>query len=195
MYNYNKKSKYIINRILEGVNIRQVLSEGAANDKYILLTHNAEQLFDDFDSAKKAYDECSDVYKFLYQPDKTYFVGTLTSTGSVIGHDHRNHRDVVKCVGLFMAKNKNQISKFLEKAGWYHQGSSGSSSKARLYGNGPYGSLYQSNTDLEQFKQYVQVYYLTSYNIAYPNKLESGFGAVDIQSYPANRMSNPYNLS
>ena len=159
---------------------------------YTLYVNGEEKReYPSFEEAKKAYDECGYIEKFLYQPDKTYFVGTLSSTGSIIGHDHMYHRDTAKCTGLFLADNKNQIAKFLEKANWHHGGSSSRSSKARLYGNKGYGCLYNSKDDFNAFEYTVLHDYLNQYNINYSFKLDDSFGAIDVKTYKG---GNPYRL-
>ena len=156
------------------VPVKEDLDRG---DKYILFTQDGETEFDDFESAKQAYKEHSGNDKFLYQPDKTYFLGTVVSTSYVTGHDHRRHKNTAKITGLFIAKNKNQINKFLEKSGWKTpRGDDGT--VARLYGNGPYGSLCQSNTDWERFKLNLNSYF---YKIdRYASALDADFGAIDV---------------
>ena len=168
-------------------------------DKYILYTRNNKTEYDTFEEAKKAYEKCPELYKFLYQPDKVYFLGTISSTGKKVGHDHKLHRTVAKCYGLFMAENKNQIKRYLEKAAWYRQGADtyySEPSKARLYGNGPYGSLYQNNdnqwTGWEHFEHDLQFWYLQESNISYPHRLDDTYGAIDV-SKPVIR-DNPYRL-
>ena len=136
-----------------------------------------------FEEAKKAYDECGYVVKFLYEPDKTYFVATLSSTGSIIGHDHMYHRNTAKCTGLFVAENKNQIAKFLEKANWHHGGSSSRSTKARLYGNRGYGRLFNSKDNFEDFECMLLHDYLDNCNINYFSKLNESLGAIDVKTY------------
>ena len=162
------------------------------NNKYILYTRNTKTVFDSIQEAKEAFEKRQGEPRFLYQPDKTYFVGTMSSTGSVVGHDHMYHKSVAKCTGLFIAKNKNQIKVFLEKACWYHGGASWST-KARLYGKGPYGSLYQSNIEdeWELFEYEIQDYYLSPSNINSFSKLKDSYGAIDIKTYKG---CNPYKL-
>lgn len=170
-------------------------------DKYILYTPNTRTEYETFEEALVAYNNCSELHKFLYQPDKTYFLGTLSSTGYKIGYDHKYHKHVAKCYGLFMADNPNQIKNFLTKVGWHHQGSSRNSNKARLYGNGPYGSLYQSNSDDERygwdyFNSTIQGDYLVGSNIRNFNKLRDDFGAIDVTKVSKYNSScnNPYKL-
>lgn len=162
-------------------------------NKYILYfdsSNGIENLeFVHFDEAEEAYENCNSQIKFLYQPDKTYFVGTLSSTGYKVGHDHLYHKDTAKCTGLFIAKNKNQIAKFLEKVNWHHQGAS-ESSKARLYGNKGYGFLYKDDND--EFEYHLAQYYLSSFNIQFPSMIESGFGAIDIENYKSK--GNPFRM-
>ena len=175
--------------------------DDATPDKYILYTPKARAEYDTFEEALKAYNNCSESHKFLYQPDKTYFLGTLSSTGYKVGHDHKYHKDIAKCYGLFIADNPNQISRFLTKVDWHHQGSSRNSSKARLYGNGPYGSLYSSNSNDGQygwdyFDSAIQRNYLAGDNICYFHKLSDDFGAIDVTKADKyiGSYNNPYRL-
>ena len=163
------------------------------NNKYILYTANTKTVFDSFEEAKEAYKNCSEEPRFLYQPDKIYFLGTLSSTGYEIGHDHMYHKSVAKCEALFEAKNKNQIKVFLENACWHHQGSSSRSTKARLYGKGPYGCLYQSNVDEDwpSFEYVLQREYLSPSNIKAFFEIEDSYGAIDIKTF---EKYNPYRL-
>lgn len=163
------KNKYILYMVSESSDVKQ--SE-----------------YDCFEDAKIAYENCGSHLRFLYQPNKTYFIGTLSSTGYKIGHDHQYHKDTAKCTGLFIAENKNQIKKFLDKANWHH-GNAFKSSKARLYGNRGYGSLYRNDED--GFEYELIQNYLSSFNINYSFMLDSGFGAVDIETY---KERNPYRL-
>lgn len=161
-------------------------------DKYALYFVNngvAKLDFVHFDEAKEAYKNCNSQIKFLYQPDKTYFIATLSSTGYKVGFDHLYHKDTAKCTGLFIAENKNQIAKFLNKVNWHHQGAS-ESSKARLYGNKGYGFLYKDDSD--EFEYHLTQYYLSSFNIQFSSMIESGFGAIDIENYK--RKENPYRM-
>ena len=168
-------------------------------DNYILYTADSKEVFNTFDEAVAAYKSIPHGRpKFLYQPDKTYFLGTLSSTGYRIGHDHAYHKDTAKCYGLFIARNVNQISTFLSRVAWKHKGSSTKSSSARLYGNGPYGSLYKvdrnvSTKDWDRFEYALQRDYLWESNIQYTYLLDSGFGAIDVTN--TERMQNPYALS
>ena len=162
-------------------------------DKYILYFESKGKIekikYDSFNEAKESYEKCDSLIRFLYQPNKTYFIGTLSSTGYKVGHDHLYHKDTAKCTGLFIAKNKNQIMKFLDKANWHHQGAS-NSSKARLYGNKGYGFLLKN--DNNEFEYRIINYYLTSFNIGFPSMLESGFGAIDLEKYYSR--NNPYRI-
>ena len=164
------------------------------NKKFILYTANTKTVFDSFEEAREAYKSCSENPRFLYQPDKIYFLGTLSSTGYEVGHDHMYHKSVAKCEALFEAKNKNQIKVFLKNnARWHHQGSATRSTKARLYGNGPYGYLYQSNIedDWLSFEFVLQHYYLSPTNIQAFFEIEDSYGAIDIKIFKGH---NPYRL-
>ena len=168
------------------------------NDKYILYTPDTKTEYDSFEEAKQSYNDCKENLKFLYQPDKVYFLGTISSSGLYIGHDHMYHKTTGKCYGLFIADNKNQIKAFLNKALWKHQGASAHITNARLYGNGPYGSLYQSNSDdirtgWDAFDNSIQQDYLSNGNITFPSWLQEGFGAIDVKTYNG-RGKNPYRL-
>lgn len=154
-----------------------------------------KEVYETFEEAKSAYDSCPDAYKFLYQPDETYFLGTISVTGYKVGRDHSYHKDTAKAYGLFTAKNKSQVAKFLDSVGWKHLGAS-KSSKARLYGNGPYGSLYRvnrnsSDVDWTEFERALYRDYFRN-NIIYPSMLDSGFGAVDVASGQPRRC--PYEM-
>ena len=163
-------------------------------DKYILYFESKGKIekikYDSFNEAKESYEKCGSLIRFLYQPNKTYFIGTLSSTGYKVGHDHLYHKDTAKCTGLFIAENKNQIMKFLDKINWHHQGA-GKSSKARLYGNKGYGFLVKNDND--NFEDYLIDDYLNSFNINYPSMVESGFGAINIKNYISKY--NPYRMS
>lgn len=161
------------------------------SDKYILYTRTSKTEYNSFEEAQEAYNSCGEYEKFLYQPDKTYFLGTVSATGYIIGHDHNYHKDTAKCCGLFMADNKSQVETFLKRSGWRHQGASSNRSAARLYGNGPYGSLYQSDKDWNDFDRTIQREYLTTGNINYYHQLDQGRGAIDVATYHG---SNPYKM-
>ena len=153
------------------------------NKKYIVYTPILKIEVDTFNEAESFYNMCKEP-RFLYQPDKVYFLGTLVSTGKRIGHDRLYHRSVAKCEGLFISKNKNQIKVFLEKVDWHHPGSHSESSKVRLYGKGSYGSLHQSNQDWEEFDRSIVFEYFKS-NIYSEKLLLKGYGAIDV-SIPEN---------
>ena len=195
----------IVERILNGESVRTVCSEAAllkedvseaTNDKYILFTQNGEQVFDDWESAEKAYKECPAKEKFLYAPDKDYFLCTLSSVGWRIGHDHGYHRDIAKCRALFRAKNKNQIANFLKRAEWKQGRSQAETTIARI-DNGPRGGVYNSRADWEQFKNALHRNYLWDHNISYTAALADSYGAVDVDTFQlSNGFSNcPYRFS
>ena len=152
----------------------------ANNKKYILYTSRITVEFDTFTEAETAYKNCTE-RKFLYQPEKTYFLGTLVSTGKVLGLDNLYHRRTVKCKGLFISKNKNQIKTFLEKVDWHPPVTPTDSSKVRLYKNGTTETLYQSNlkNSWEGFNRDIFQEYLTC-NIYFDKLLEKGYGAIDV---------------
>lgn len=158
------------------------------NDKYAVYTKTISY-FGSFEDAKAAWEEVSEYGAFLYDPNKTYWVGTLSSTGYNVGHDHMLHRHTAKCCGLFIAENLKQIKTFLSDVEWRYR-SNRDSSAARLYGNGPYGFLYCSKTNREEFDDSVIRYYTDS-NISYAHKLSSGYGALNVNTYHG---CNPYNI-
>lgn len=160
-------------------------------DKYILYTLTSKTEYTSQEEAEAAYNASPEYLKFLYQPDKIYFVGTISATGYIIGHDHGYHKDTAKCCGLFIADNKSQINTFLKNAHWKHQGASKGTSNARLYGNGPYGSLYRSDKDWKNFEWELLHSYLTPGNINYFHLLVPGHGAIDVKTA---RKSNPYRM-
>ena len=182
--------------------------ESANNKKYILYIKSLDSSmrveFDTSEEAIKAYNTCSEKDKFLYQPNKTYFLGTLKSTGKIVGPDHGYHRTIASCTGLFIAKNKNQIKTFLENIKgytWYNQSSEARATKARLYGNGPYGFLYSSKIEDKKYgwnlfdKSIIRKYF--SYNnIINDECLKYAYGAIDIlNSDKISYRDNPYSFS
>ncbi len=154
-----------------------------SKDKYILYARNngpvTTEQFDDYDEAVRAYKSCRGA-KFLYQPDKRYFLLTLSSTGFEYGR-----RKTVKAHGLFIAKNINQIRKFLTNdVDWRVSGGYSSDySKFRIYTGGYGDDPICSDTDFERFNYYVcrELYSLFSYS-----DLEKDFGALDVNSPPSN---------
>lgn len=146
------------------------------NNKYILYFNKDTQEFNNYDDAVRAYNNCNGCAKFLYQPDKRYFLITLSSTGFNYGK-----RNTVKAYGLFIAKNINQIRKFLANdVKWQVFGGYRSEySKFRIY-TGGYGSApVCSDTDWEKFNFMVKRE-LTSFGKSYD--LKKDFGALDVNS-------------
>jgi hypothetical protein len=150
-----------------------------ANDNYILFYGYGgknKSYFENYEDAVNAYKSCRDAYKFLYQPDKTYYLVTLSSSGFYVGHDHGYHKETLKCSALFIAKNMNQLRKFLESMkNWSRR----EYSKYRIY-TGHYGcSPVCSKTDWRKFESELQSRYLRD-KVSY--RLERGFGALDIST-------------
>lgn len=145
--------------------------------KYILYTRNSVSEFDNYEDAVDAYKSFRGE-RFLYQPDKRYFFVTLSSTGYESGR-----KTTAKIHVIFIAKNLNQIKKFLANdVDWHYPGWNPLDySKYRVYTGGYGTNPICSDTDWERFNQKV-IDYLR--DILYPHALEKDFGVIDVSSPP-----------
>lgn len=157
-------------------------------DEYILYYKDgadvSTEVFDNYEDAVNAYKQLKSYKKFLYQPDKRYFLLTLASTGFNYGK-----RCTVKTTGLFIAKNINQIRKFLDDVDWrVYGGYDKDYSKFRIY-TGGYGMNPVCSEDWEKFDDQISRHLtdLDSYN------LEKWFGALDISDPSARTRDIPFN--
>ena len=158
--------------------IRENENSTPYKDNYILYSGNDITEFSSYEDAVSAYRSCSGA-KFLYQPDKRYFFVTLSSTGYNYGK-----RDTVKAYGLFIAKNVNQIKRFLATdVDWrVFGGYRAQYSKFRVYSGGYGSEPICSDTDFDKFNYYVN----RNIRIIDPSYyLEKDFGAVSVTSTPS----------
>ena len=162
------------------------------NDKYILFTISNKTEYSTFKEAADAYDSCKEDIKFLYQPDKTYILTAISSTGVKVGRDHQYHKDTAICYALFIADSKAQVERFLREVCWRHQGAS-EANNARIY-KGSYGSYCRSDKDPETFVNLLKHVYLSDSNIKFAYMLEDGFGAIDASMPNKYRRYNPYRM-
>ena len=146
--------------------------------KYILYTIDSVSEFDNYEDAVDAYKSFHGE-KFLYQPDKRYFAVTISSTGFESGR-----KTTSKVHVIFIAKNLNQIKKFLlNDVDWHYPGYNPLDySKYRVYIGG-YGSKpVCSDIDWEGFNNEIRGYLQ---GISYPRYLEKDFGVIDVSSPPS----------
>lgn len=146
--------------------------------KYILYTRDSVSEFDNYEDAVDAYKSFHGE-KFLYQPDKRYFAVTISSTGFESGR-----KTTSKVHVIFIAKNLNQIKKFLlNDVDWHYPGYNPLDySKYRVYIGG-YGSKpVCSDIDWEGFNNEIRGYLQ---GILYPRYLEKDFGVIDVSSPPS----------
>lgn len=150
----------------------------------------------DFESKEVAlgyYNSISSGAKFFFDPEKNYLVGTLSVSTKVIRSDHKYHTETLKGTGLFIADSVNSVNVFMTKQNWKAPRGE-NSSFVRLYGNGPYGSLYQSKDVIEDrakrylFDKMVQRVLLETVDT---NALAAGQGAIDIKTYQGR---NPFKM-
>lgn len=172
-----------------------IKSGDTIHSPYILYTSTTKTEIDTFEDAKVAYNDSREL-RFLYQPDKTYYLCTISASGSVVGDDHAYYRDTAKCYGLFISRSANQIEIFLNSIGWRHQGASKNLTKARMYVDNNRSNLLKvssaNSPDFEKFEYFLQHYYLKPSNINSYYLLENGYGAIDVKNYDSKM--NPYYL-
>lgn len=168
--------------------IEEIENSMISGNEYILYYHDgpdvSTEAFDNYEDAVSAYKQLKgSVRKFLYQPDKRYFLLTLASTGFNYGK-----RCTVKATGLFIAKNINQIRKFLDEVDWRVFGGYRSDySKFRIY-KGGYGMKPVCSTDWDEFDDEIRrhLYDLKPYNF------DKWFGALDISDPSARTSDIPF---
>ena len=147
-----------------------------SKDKYILYHRGSvPEEFDDYQEAVKAYDSCRNETRFLYQPDKRYFIVTLSASGYE-SYRHTPRRTTAKATGVFIAKNINQIKKFLANYANWRFDNSPDATKYRIYIGGYGMNPVCSDTEWERFNMECRR------GFDYWYSYDTDFGAVDVNS-------------
>ena len=168
------------------------------NDKFILFTKNKNDrrkplayVYDSFEEAKEAYDNCKIPEKFLYQPNKTYILCMLSASAMKTQHDHSFRRETVRGWGLFVANNRNQINKFLLDSDWTW-GTGYDKGRIRICTQKWFkDNFYCSRTDWKYFKDELYNHFMND-AIFYRYDDETDFGAIDVKTFSS--YSQPFDL-